>query len=238
MAAPATHIRGLAARNGLSSAVVDRDRSKSAPSGAPSVRAGSAVDDGVAAPRILSERELVAVYDDLRRVAQNLLANERTGVSIQATTLVHEIWMRLRSHHGEWIDERHYFNTAVRAMRRYLIDRARERNALRRGGQRSRLDLDDVSWSRLDIPILREIPVDDLTALDIALAELERAQPRAAEVAQLRWIADLTIEQVADVLRVSLDTVKRDWRFARAWLRTRIRAIDGADPAALPEAPD
>lgn len=179
-------------------------------------------------PTIGSDQEFRAVYGDLRKVAQRLLANERTGVSIQATSLVHEAWMRLRDHEGCWSNERHYFHTAVRAMRRYLIDRARERKALRRGGDRNRMAFEDLDWACFDLPVLREIPDEGLDGLDEAFAALERSQPRAAEVAQLRWIAGLTIEEVAEVIGVSLDTVKRDWRFARAWLRSRLLG-DGAD---------
>ncbi len=173
--------------------------------------------------RIGSDSEFISVYGQLRRAAQVMISNERTGVSVQPTALVHEAYLRLRDLDGSWVDEKHYFRTAVRAMRRYLIDRARERNALRRGGDRKRLSIDDHEWSRLDIPILREMSADALDGLDDAVAELERAQPRAAEVAQMRWILGLTIEQVADVLSVSEDTVKRDWRFARAWLRSRLQ---------------
>jgi len=182
---------------------------------------------------ISTDRELVAVYGELRKIAQSLLAHERTGVSIQATSLVHEAYARLHGQQGGWVDERHYFNTAVRAMRRYLIDRARERAAIRHGGDRNRIPLVDQNGRpnpALELPMLREIPEDEIADLGPVLAELEQSMPRCAEVTELRWLAGLTIEQVATVLEISEDTVKREWRFGRAWLRRKLLGKSSSEP--------
>jgi RNA polymerase sigma factor (TIGR02999 family) len=156
---------------------------------------------------------LPLVYDELRKLASSRLAREAPGQTLQPTALVHEAYLRLvGSDPGKPFDGRgHFFAAAAEAMRRILIDRARDRHRLKRGGgrRRVRLDLDDL---------LAEPPGDDLLALDEALTALAGEDPMAAALVQLRVFAGLTLGQSAEALGVSRRTAERDWTYARAWL--------------------
>jgi len=162
---------------------------------------------------------LPLVYDNLRRLAAEKLRHEAPGHTLQATALVHEAYLRLvdAAQPVPWTGRRHFYAAAALCMRRILVDRARRNRRQKHGGDLDRVPLDDV-------PI--ESPADalDLLALDDALSRLAQEQPEHAEVVQLRYFAGLSHDEIADLLDVSVETVHRRWRFARAWLH---RAIDG-----------
>ena len=159
-----------------------------------------------------AEELLPLVYDELRRLAAWRLANERQGQTLQATALVHEAYIRLvGAEDSKWNGRRHFFGAAAEAMRRILIENARRKARLKRGGQFERADADF-----LEIPA--PMPDDQLLALDEALDELDKADPRAAELVKLCFFVGLTQEEAARELNVSISTVERTWSFARAWL--------------------
>lgn len=165
-------------------------------------------------------RLLPLVYDELRRLAAAQLANERPGQTLQPTALVHEAYLRLvGSENPEpWNSRGHFFTAAAIAIRRVLIDQARRKRSLKRGGGFVRQDLDDF-------PSLPE-PAEDLLALDEALIKLAGVHPREADLVQLLYFAGLTLPEAAQTLEISPRTAGRLWSFARAWLR---REIEGAD---------
>lgn len=181
-------------------------------------------DDPAAAAELLP-----IVYEELRQLAHSHLGREPgggAGQSLQATELVHEAYLRLLGRDpgddDRWDGRGHFFAAAARAMRRILVDRARARAALKRGGDLGRVDL-DAAADELGgaTPIESGRPVD-LLSLDRAIQRLEQREPRQAEVVLLRYFAGLTIEQTAAALSVSIATVKTDWAYARAWLRRAI----------------
>lgn len=158
------------------------------------------------------ERLTPLVYDDLRRIARRHLAGERRSVTLQPTVLVHEAYMRLaRQQRAGWQDRAHFLAVAALTVRRLLVERARGRAALKRGGGAVA-----VTWSEVDEPLAS--PEMDVVALDEALERLAELSPRQARVVELRFFGGLTIEETARVLDVSRATVKADWQMARAWL--------------------
>ena len=160
------------------------------------------------------------VYEELRKVAGQKVAREAPGHTLQATELVHEAWLRLAGRHNpDWQNRAHFFGAAAEAMRRILVERARRRNRLKRGGQWERVDMEEA-----DIP--SPMPDDDLLALDEALERLAEFDARAAEVVKLCFFVGLTHEQAATELGVSLSTIERTWTFARAWLFREIEKGD------------
>jgi RNA polymerase sigma factor (TIGR02999 family) len=160
------------------------------------------------------EQLLPLVYDELRRLAAQKLAQEKPGQTLQATALVHEAYLRLVDPGGErpWNNRVHFLAAAAEAMRRILIDRARDRKRLKRGGSRRRQDLD------LESLLEDDAPADDLIDLDEAIARLEGIDAQAAALVKLRLFAGLTIEQASSALGISRRTAERDWTFARTWL--------------------
>ena len=183
----------------------------------------AAIDHGDARA---AEELLPLVYDELRRLAAQQLADERPGQTLQATALVHEAYARLVGS-GEpprWDGCGHFFAAAAEAMRRILIERARHKQARKAGGGRRRLDLDDIE------PALEEENGDRLLALDEALRQLEVEDPRKAELVKLRFFAGLTAEQAAAALGVSTSTAEKDWAYARSWLRVAIDRLSGHRP--------
>jgi RNA polymerase sigma factor (TIGR02999 family) len=176
----------------------------------------SAIDQG---DRHAAEQLLPLVYDELRRLAAHRLAQEPPGQTLQTTALVHEAYLRLvRLEPGKnWDSLGHFFAAAAEAMRRILIDRARDRKRLKRGGGRRRQDLD--LGSLLD----EDAPADDLIDLDEAITRLAGFEPQAAALVKLRLFAGLTMEQAARALGVSRRTAERDWTFARTWLFGQLR---------------
>jgi len=160
---------------------------------------------------------LPIVYDELRRLAAQKLSQEKPGQTLQATALVHEAYIRLvGSGDPGWENRRHFFTAAAEAMRRILVERARAKMAVKHGGQRHRMDLDDIDLAVDESP-------GDCIALDVALDKLGATDSRKAELVKLRCFAGLSNEQAAEVLGISARTAVRYWRYARAWL---LREID------------
>jgi RNA polymerase sigma factor (TIGR02999 family) len=166
-----------------------------------------------------AEQLLPLVYDALRRLAAEKMAQEVPGHTLQATALVHEAYLRLVDTEKvqHWNSRGHFFAAAAEAMRRILVENARRKKALRRGGNRRRqnLDLVEPAAPRLS---------DDLLALDEALKKLAEKDRVKAELVKLRYFAGLTMEQTAETLGISLATANRYWSYARAWLHQEISA--------------
>jgi RNA polymerase sigma factor (TIGR02999 family) len=165
------------------------------------------------------------VHDELRQLARRYMARERRDHTLQATALVNEAYLRLIDlKRIRWQDRVHFFAMSARIMRRILVDFARARRNEKHGGRTARVSLDEALLLSMD-------PGQDLVALDEALRVLADVHPRKCEVVELRFFGGLSIEETAEALRVSTDTVKRDWRFAKLWLLrelTRGRLAEGA----------
>ena len=162
---------------------------------------------------------LPLVYDELRRLAAQRLAHEQPGQTLQATALVHEAYLRLVGE--QHFDNRgHFFAAAAEAMRRILLNRARDKKRLKRGGERRRIDLNLIK-------IALDTRDEDLIALDEALTELAAEDPEAAQLVNLRFFAGLTLKDAAASLGLSQRTAERQWTYARAWLCTWLRPGDG-----------
>jgi RNA polymerase sigma factor (TIGR02999 family) len=160
-----------------------------------------------------AEELLPLVYDELRRLAAQKLARARPGQTLQGTALVHEAYLRLVDGSGatRWDNRRHFFAAAAEAMRRILVEQARRKDSLKHGGGLDRCELDDV--------FLAAPPPDfDLLALDEALTRLAAHDPIKAKLVELRFFAERTGDEAAEVLGMSPRSVDREWAFARAWL--------------------
>jgi RNA polymerase sigma-70 factor (ECF subfamily) len=156
------------------------------------------------------------VYKQLRRMAGQCMRNESPGRTIQATELVHEAWLQLVDvRNVDWEHHAHFFAVSGTIMRRILLARARRRVTAKRGGEAVRVALDEV-------PDLSGSRDGELIALDDALKRLAEVAPRKADVIEMRFFGGLSVEETAVVLKVSADTVMRDWRLARAWLATEM----------------
>jgi len=156
------------------------------------------------------------VYDELRRIAGRFMRDERRGRTIQTTALVHEAYLKLVDvENVDWQHRAHFFAVSAQIMRRILLDQARRRVAAKRGGATPRANLDDI-------PDLGSGRARELIALDDALNALAVVDGRKARVIELRFFGGLSVEETAEVLKVSPDTVLRDWRLARAWLLAEI----------------
>lgn len=152
------------------------------------------------------------VYEELHRIARRCMAGERDEHSLQATALVNEAYLKLvDTRQVRWQGRSHFYAIAARLMRRILVDHARSRDARKRGGDARRVSLDETA-------LVSPEPEVDLVDLDAALRKLAAQDPRKEQVVELRFFAGLGVQETADVLRVSPDTVMRDWRLARAWL--------------------
>lgn len=161
---------------------------------------------------------LPLVYDELRRLADQHMACEPPGQTLQPTALVHEVYLRLAGQLGsDWQNRAHFFAAAAEAMRRILVERARRHGRLKRGGGRERVPLVDVPDPPAEVDV-------DLVALDEALGRLETLDPRKAQIVNLRYFAGRTIEETAEVLGVSAATVKSEWKYAKAWLHRELTA--------------
>jgi RNA polymerase sigma factor (TIGR02999 family) len=171
---------------------------------------------------LAADKLLPLVYEELRKLAAAHLANEQPGQTLQPTALVHEAYLRLVSgaNPERWDGRGHFFAAAAIAIRRILIDNARRKRSLKRGGGLARRELGDLPASLPE-------PQEDLLALDEALQKLAVEDRRAAELVQLLYFAGLTLPEAAQALDVSPRTAGRLWTYARAWLR---REIDGAGP--------
>ena len=152
------------------------------------------------------------IEDELSRLARAYMARERKGHTLQATALVNEVFLRFPvAGRLRWQDRSHFIAVAARLMRRVLIDHARVRGRRKRGGAVERVTLDEEALT------VRE-PSVDIVAVDRALEAFARIDPRKSQVVELRFFGGLSLEEIADVLHVSIETVKRDWRLARLWL--------------------
>lgn len=152
------------------------------------------------------------IEDELRRLARSYMARERKGHTLQATALVNEVFLRFPVAGGlRWQDRAHFIGVAARLMRRVLIDHARVRGRSKRGGGTQQVTLDE------DVLTGGELSVD-IIAVDRALEAFAKIDPRKSQVVELRFFGGLSHEEIADVLHVSVETVKRDWRLARLWL--------------------
>jgi RNA polymerase sigma factor (TIGR02999 family) len=165
-----------------------------------------------------AEQLLPLVYDELRKLAAQKLAHEKPGQTLDATALVHEAYLRLvasgdasppREQH--WVSRGHFFAAAAEAMRRILINRARDKKSLKRGGGWQRIDLDRVA-------VVADASDDDLLALDDALERLAQENKPCAELVKLRFFAGLTLDEAAASLGLARRTADRSWSYARAWL--------------------
>jgi RNA polymerase sigma factor (TIGR02999 family) len=179
----------------------------------------NSIEDG---DRGAADELLPMVYEELRLLAAKRMTQEQPGQTLQATALVHEAYIRLVGEETQnWKNSGHFFTIAAEAMRRILVDNARRKKSLKRGGERLRTDLDE-----LDLRHDSGLPLDDLIALDEALSELSEKDELKAKVVKLRFFAGMSVEQTAEILCISPTTVKRYWAYARAWV---LREIGGAN---------
>ncbi len=166
---------------------------------------------------------LPLVYDELRKIAAHQLTQEKPGQTLQPTALVHEAYLRLVGTSGDphWDNRGHFFAAAAEAMRRLLIENARRKRCLKRGGDRRRVELENIEASL-------EASSDELAALDEALDLLAGEDKAKAELVKLRYFAGLSVEEAAHCLGISRATADRWWAYARAWLYDRLRAGNSA----------
>jgi RNA polymerase sigma factor (TIGR02999 family) len=163
-----------------------------------------------------AEQLLPLVYDELRKLAAAHIAQEKPGQTLQATALVHEAYLRLVAKEPrQWDSRRHFFAAAAEAMRRILVENARSKRSLKRGGARRRVELENVD-------LAASSPPDELIVVHEALDEFEQTDPTAARLVKLRYFLGLTIPQAAEVLGVSPRTADRLWGYARAWLFRKV----------------
>jgi RNA polymerase sigma factor (TIGR02999 family) len=166
-------------------------------------------------PRAADEL-LPLVYEELRILAAQKISQEKPGHTLQATALVHEAYLRLVvGEDQDWNSRGHFFKAAAEAMRRILVENARRKKRLKRGGDRQRMSLDDVDLTIDGLP-------DDVVVLDEALTKLAEDKPLMVQAIELRYFAGLTLEQTAEILRVSERTVSSYWTYAKAWLYREI----------------
>jgi RNA polymerase sigma factor (TIGR02999 family) len=170
------------------------------------------------------EQLIPLVHAELRRLARRYMGRERAGHTLQPTALVNEAYLRLVDlRHMRWQDRAHFFAMAARLMRRILVDGARSKGYQKRGGHAHRLSFDEAL-------VVSEAKSEDLVALDEALTHFATVSARKAQVVELRFFGGLSVEETAEALRVSPETVKRDWRLAKVWLLRKL-AGDGHDEA-------
>jgi RNA polymerase sigma factor (TIGR02999 family) len=164
------------------------------------------------------EQLMPMVYDELRRIAQWFMRNERKGHTLQTSALINEAYLRLVERDGvDWQGRAHFFGVAAQAMRRVLVDYARARNYQKRAGQARQVSLDEAAN-------IAEERAAEIVALDDALESLAGVDPRKCRVVELRYFGGLSVEETAEVLGVSVATVTRDWSMAKLWL---LREING-----------
>ena len=166
---------------------------------------------------------LPLVYEELRLLAAQKLSHEAPGQTLQATALVHEAYLRLIGDEPQsWNSRGHFFAAAAEAMRRILVENARQKRGLKYGGRLQRVDLDDIVVGETN-----EHVADDLILLDEALAKFAKTDRLKADLVKLRYFAGLTIQQAAQALNISHATAERHWDYARSWLHTEIKQRRG-----------
>jgi RNA polymerase sigma factor (TIGR02999 family) len=165
-----------------------------------------------------AEELLPLVYDELRKLAAAKMAQEKPGQTLQATALVHEAYVRLvdTNEAQHWNSRGHFFAAAAEAMRRVLVENARKKARLKRGGDMQRQQVEDVA-------VESGLPIGDLVVLDEAIAKLEQSDPQAAQAVKLRFFAGLSHQEVGEVLGVSAVTAREHWRYARVWLHRELQ---------------
>ena len=170
--------------------------------------------------QLASERLLPLVYNELRKLAAARMSGEAAGHTLQPTALVHEAYLRLiePKQPTNWNGRGHFFAAAAKAMRRILVEHARQKKSLKRGGDRIQQPLDSA-----DFALPSTVKLDDLLSLDDALERLAESEPQAERIVELRFFGGMTLEEIARILETSLRTVERDWTMARAWLRKEIQ---------------
>lgn len=182
----------------------------------------SAIEDGDVHA---ADQLLPLVYEELRRLAAEKLAQEQPGQTLEATALVHEAYLRLvdtvKAQH--WNSRGHFFAAAAEAMRRILIERARGKARLKHGGDRRRVHLAEILHASVT-------PANEMMALDEALSRLEQTDPEAAKLVKLRYFAGLTMPESAAALGISLRSAERNWTYARTWLHRELSRGDAEEP--------
>jgi RNA polymerase sigma factor (TIGR02999 family) len=165
-----------------------------------------------------AEELLPLVYEELRKLANQRLAREAPGQTLQSSDLVHEAYLRLvdEEAQAQWDSRAHFFAAAAEAMRRIMVEQARRKKRHKHGGGRVRVDLEVVGF-------LAKEPFEDLEALDEALNKLAAEDPAKAELVKLRFFAGLTMSEIARVLKISLATAERHWTYARTWLFAELK---------------
>ena len=165
-----------------------------------------------------AEQLLPLVYEELRQLAARKLAHEQPGQTLQATALVHEAYLRLvgGEQPQDWDGRGHFFAAAAEAMRRILVENARRKGRLKRGGGQRRIELDDPRLGYTE-------PVDEVLGVDEALEQLAGEDPQAAQLVKLRYFGGLSIEDAAEIVGISRSTAYEHWAYARAWLHRRLR---------------
>jgi RNA polymerase sigma factor (TIGR02999 family) len=176
-------------------------------------------DDSTANPASAGAETLIPlIYEELRALAAHKLKSERPGATLQATALVHEAYLRMQSgpESRRWVDSRHFFRDAAEAMRRILIDNARRKSALKRGGDLARTEFAEsrIESTRTD---------DELLKVNELVVRLETEEPDIAELVRLRYFIGMTVEEAAKALDMSERTARRRWLFAKAWLTREMK---------------
>lgn len=161
------------------------------------------------------EQLIPLVYEELRGLARRHLRHERQKHTLQTSALIHEAYLRMVEQHVPWQSRAHFFGIAARLMRQILVDHARSRQRLKHGGDRQRVSLTGAVEEA-------DGPAADLLTLDDALRSLAELDPQQSRVVELRFFGGLTVEETAEVLGISVTTVEREWRTARAWLRAEL----------------
>lgn len=175
--------------------------------------------------RFAAEQLLPLVYEQLRKLAVQKMAQEKAGQTLQATALVHEAWLRLVGVESpqKWDGRGHFFAAAAEAMRRILVEQARRKKRLKHGGERQRADAGELN-------LVAAASEDEVLSVHEALDRLATVDGQAAQVVKLHFFAGLTLEEVASVLEISSRTAYRDWAFARAWLAKRLDGPEKETP--------
>ena len=167
------------------------------------------------------EKLVPLVYDELHRLAQRYMADERPEHTLQTTELVNEAYVRLvDSAHADWESRAHFFAVCAQVMRRILVDWARSRQALKRGAGVRALDFEEA-LAREALTVAK-LPGTDLVAIDDALNSLTAFDQRKGQVVEMRFFGGLSVKETAEVLKISPETVQRDWKFARSWLQREL----------------